>query len=111
MLRLSTRNLRISGISSRVNAFSSTVSDVDSVKDSADLVNQFLTEHQVTLKGTNAEKYSPFLVFSQTPFAPKIHTILKKEGFETPSPIQALSWPIALDGKDIISVAKTGSGS
>jgi len=31
-------------------------------------------------------------------------------GFSAPTPIQAQSWPIALKGRDIVAVAKTGSG-
>ena len=31
-------------------------------------------------------------------------------GFPAPTPIQAQSWPIALQSKDIVAIAKTGSG-
>lgn len=31
-------------------------------------------------------------------------------GFSAPTPIQAQSWPIAMQSKDIVAVAKTGSG-
>lgn len=31
-------------------------------------------------------------------------------GFSAPTPIQAQSWPIALHGRDIVAIAKTGSG-
>jgi ATP-dependent RNA helicase DDX5/DBP2 len=31
-------------------------------------------------------------------------------GFSVPTPIQAQSWPIAIKGRDIVAVAKTGSG-
>lgn len=31
-------------------------------------------------------------------------------GFSTPTPIQAQTWPIALQSKDIVAIAKTGSG-
>jgi len=72
--------------------------------------SQYHAEHQVTLLGASPDEYSPFLSFDETPFLPQIRKILKKDGFTAPSPIQAVSWPIALDGKDIISVAKTGSG-
>ena len=33
-----------------------------------------------------------------------------KAGFSAPTPIQAQSWPIALQGRDIVAIAKTGSG-
>jgi ATP-dependent RNA helicase DDX5/DBP2 len=35
---------------------------------------------------------------------------LHQAGFQYPTPIQAQSWPIALEGDDIVAVAKTGSG-
>ncbi|GER41320.1 dead box ATP-dependent RNA helicase [Striga asiatica] len=31
-------------------------------------------------------------------------------GFSAPTPIQAQSWPVALQGRDIVAIAKTGSG-
>ncbi|KAL6011495.1 hypothetical protein ACLOJK_001943 [Asimina triloba] len=31
-------------------------------------------------------------------------------GFSVPTPIQAQTWPIALQGRDIVAIAKTGSG-
>lgn len=31
-------------------------------------------------------------------------------GFSTPTPIQAQTWPIAIQGRDIVAIAKTGSG-
>jgi ATP-dependent RNA helicase DDX5/DBP2 len=36
--------------------------------------------------------------------------MLEKTGFEAPTPIQAQAWPICKQGRDIISVARTGSG-
>jgi len=35
---------------------------------------------------------------------------IRKAGFEKPSAIQAQGWPMALSGRDMIGVAKTGSG-
>uniref|UniRef100_A0A0D9UXC7 RNA helicase n=1 Tax=Leersia perrieri TaxID=77586 RepID=A0A0D9UXC7_9ORYZ len=35
---------------------------------------------------------------------------VQQAGFSSPTPIQAQSWPIALKGRDIVAVAKTGSG-
>lgn len=77
---------------------------------SVDSIKAFFAEHQVTVKGVHPELYAPLVKFEEVPFVSKIMNVLKKEDFTKPSPIQALSWPIALDKKDIISVAKTGSG-
>ena len=35
---------------------------------------------------------------------------VRRAGYTEPTPIQAQSWPVALQGYDLISVAKTGSG-
>eukprot|EP00747_Dinoflagellata_sp_TGD_P189723 gnl/TRDRNA2_/TRDRNA2_50416_c0_seq1.p1 gnl/TRDRNA2_/TRDRNA2_50416_c0~~gnl/TRDRNA2_/TRDRNA2_50416_c0_seq1.p1 ORF type:complete len:504 (-),score=108.07 gnl/TRDRNA2_/TRDRNA2_50416_c0_seq1:6-1475(-) len=35
---------------------------------------------------------------------------LMDAGFKCPTPIQAYTWPVLMDGKDVIGVAKTGSG-
>jgi ATP-dependent RNA helicase DDX5/DBP2 len=53
---------------------------------------------------------APFSDFKSTPFHPSLKTALVDSGFTAPTPIQAQSWPIALAGNDLVSVAKTGSG-
>eukprot|EP00252_Welwitschia_mirabilis_P004346 TRINITY_DN14673_c0_g1_i4.p1 TRINITY_DN14673_c0_g1~~TRINITY_DN14673_c0_g1_i4.p1 ORF type:complete len:644 (+),score=115.25 TRINITY_DN14673_c0_g1_i4:1554-3485(+) len=35
---------------------------------------------------------------------------LHNAGFSSPTPIQAQSWPVALQNRDIVAIAKTGSG-
>jgi len=35
---------------------------------------------------------------------------MHQAGFSAPTPIQAQSWPVALQGRDIVAIAKTGSG-
>lgn len=35
---------------------------------------------------------------------------ITKAGFVEPTPIQAQGWPMALEGRDLIGIAETGSG-
>ena len=110
MLRISTRKIQAFASARRtlqVNKFSTVgATDAETYEERA---KTFIKEHGVTIRG-NTTEYHPMLSFEESPFAEKIKKVLKKEGFMVPSPIQALSWPVALDKKDIISVAKTGSG-
>ncbi|XP_003789733.1 probable ATP-dependent RNA helicase DDX43 [Otolemur garnettii] len=41
---------------------------------------------------------------------PEIMENIKKAGFQMPTPIQSQSWPIVLQGIDLIGVAQTGTG-
>ncbi|KAL0461695.1 UNVERIFIED_CONTAM: ATP-dependent RNA helicase-like protein DB10 [Sesamum latifolium] len=52
----------------------------------------------------------PFASFEATGFPSEILREVKSAGFSAPTPIQAQSWPIALRGRDIVAIAKTGSG-
>uniref|UniRef100_A0A0E0C3F3 RNA helicase n=1 Tax=Oryza meridionalis TaxID=40149 RepID=A0A0E0C3F3_9ORYZ len=36
--------------------------------------------------------------------------VIQRAGFSSPTPIQAQSWPIALQCQDVVAIAKTGSG-
>lgn len=42
--------------------------------------------------------------------APKILEILEKIKFKTPTPIQRKAIPVAIEGKDVIGIAQTGTG-
>ena len=35
---------------------------------------------------------------------------IRRAGYKAPTPIQAQAWPIALQGRDLVAIAKTGSG-
>lgn len=41
---------------------------------------------------------------------PDILSAIEGQNFKTPSPIQAQSWPVLLQGKDLIGIAQTGTG-
>lgn len=48
--------------------------------------------------------------FADLPLHPKVLNALNKKGFEYCTPIQALSLPISLAGKDVAGQAQTGTG-
>lgn len=70
----------------------------------------FLQKHQIKLQGEGVEKFSPLVDFSSVPFDSKLIKVLKSEGYVAPTATQAQSWPIVLGQRDVISVARTGSG-
>ena len=62
-------------------------------------------------KGTSKlEVPDPIQAFSDSPYEASLLNAFKTAGYANPSPIQAQCWPIALQGVDMIAVAKTGSG-
>jgi len=42
--------------------------------------------------------------------APKLLEIIKQKGFNSPTPIQLQAVPIAIEGKDLMGIAQTGTG-
>jgi ATP-dependent RNA helicase DDX5/DBP2 len=76
--------------------------------------DEWRKEHTLTLRGhgdnRNATFPNPYIEFNDTPFSSRIQRALASAGFARPTPIQAQAWPLAVEGKDLISIAKTGSG-
>jgi ATP-dependent RNA helicase DDX5/DBP2 len=70
-------------------------------------VDQWLTENEVTLNGQNIPR--PVFEFAESTFPEQIQGLLHSK-FTRPTVIQSISWPCALSGRDLISIAKTGSG-
>ncbi|XVF28143.1 hypothetical protein REPUB_Repub15cG0003900 [Reevesia pubescens] len=64
-------------------------------------------QHEVIATGENIP--APFTRFEDTGFPPEILREIHSTGFSCPTPIQAQTWPIALQSRDI--VAKTGFGN
>jgi ATP-dependent RNA helicase DDX5/DBP2 len=79
------------------------------VHSSADIA-AYRNSHAITIQGLREGVSNPILSFEETNFPTALIDALKAEGFEQPTPIQAESWPLASAGRDMISVAKTGSG-
>ena len=48
--------------------------------------------------------------FEEAGFPSYIYSVLMKQGFVEPTPIQAQGWPMALSGRDFVGIAQTGSG-
>jgi ATP-dependent RNA helicase DDX5/DBP2 len=83
----------------RVEAYANALtSDIDSYR----------KQHEVTALGDNVP--APFMTFEAVGFPPDMLRELQSAGFKTPTPIQAQSWPIAMQNRDIVAIAKTGSG-
>lgn len=71
-------------------------------------IDEFLSTNEVTIEDSQHLNYRPILAFDQISLDPTIASKLTK--FAKPTPIQSISWPFLLDGKDVIGVAETGSG-
>ncbi|CAN0220584.1 unnamed protein product, partial [Ectocarpus sp. 6 AP-2014] len=73
---------------------------------------EFCSTHKIAIKSDDDSFDCPVPMssFESTPFGGPIRGALKAAGYPAPTPTQAQSWPIALSGRDIISVARTGSG-
>ena len=48
--------------------------------------------------------------FSDLNLNPKVLKAILEAGYETPTPIQAGAIPPALEGKDVLGIAQTGTG-
>ncbi|XP_043706621.1 DEAD-box ATP-dependent RNA helicase 14 [Telopea speciosissima] len=64
--------------------------------------------HEITVSGDNVP--APFTSFESSGFPAEILKEVQHAGFSAPTPIQAQTWPIALQSRDIVAIAKTGSG-
>ncbi|CAN6446224.1 unnamed protein product [Victoria cruziana] len=65
-------------------------------------------QHEITILGDNIPP--PLTTFESTGFPSEILREVHSAGFTSPTPIQAQTWPIALQNRDIVAIAKTGSG-
>ncbi|GKC55379.1 DEAD-box ATP-dependent RNA helicase 24, partial [Tanacetum coccineum] len=52
----------------------------------------------------------PIKTFAEAGFSVELMKAIAKQAYEKPTPIQCQSLPIVLSGRDIIGIAKTGSG-
>jgi ATP-dependent RNA helicase DeaD len=67
--------------------------------------NQGLNAHQV-----QQMTITPVTAFNQLALSKPVFKALDDVGYETPSPIQAQTIPLMLEGKDLVGQAQTGTG-
>uniref|UniRef100_A0A182YNL9 RNA helicase n=1 Tax=Anopheles stephensi TaxID=30069 RepID=A0A182YNL9_ANOST len=71
-------------------------------------ISEWRRSKEITTKGHDIP--DPIFSFEESGFPAEIIDELRYAGFTTPTPIQAQGWPIALSGRDMVGIAKTGSG-
>ena len=71
-------------------------------------VRAYRQKHDITVTGDNVPK--PTTIFEEASFPEYVLTEIERCGFAEPTPIQGQSWPVALSGRDVIGIARTGSG-
>lgn len=71
-------------------------------------IDAFYRDNEVAVDNTDDFKLRPLLAFEHVQLKPEIQEEVSK--FAKPTPIQSVTWPYLLAGKDVIGVAETGSG-
>lgn len=71
-------------------------------------IDAYRREHELTASGENVP--APFMTFEAAGFPPEVVREIQNAGFSSPTPIQAQSWSIVQQNRDIVAIAKTGSG-
>ena len=66
------------------------------------------TSENIQVKGKDCPK--PVKTWAQCGLSTKVLDVLRKSGYEKPTPIQSQAIPAIMSGRDVIGIAKTGSG-
>lgn len=69
---------------------------------------EYRRQHDLHVQGDNLP--DPYQTFEAANFPRDILEEIYRAGFKYPTPIQAQAWPIAVTGRDLVAIAKTGSG-
>ncbi|KXT17822.1 hypothetical protein AC579_5318 [Pseudocercospora musae] len=70
---------------------------------------KYYEEGQIAVEDSQKDNIGPVLSFDELAFDESIKKAYFT-GFSAPTPIQAVSWPYLINGRDVIGVAETGSG-
>lgn len=71
-------------------------------------VTSFRVTNSITVTGDDVPH--PNQAMEEVRFPDGLMREMTKQGFTAPTPIQSQGWPIALSGRDMVGIAKTGSG-
>jgi ATP-dependent RNA helicase DBP3 len=85
----------------------STSTHVPASDPSTSEIEEYLQSNTITLTtAKNGPSIIPVLSFDQLQIPPELKAALSD--FQSPTPIQACSWPPALQGQDVVGIAETG---
>ncbi len=75
-------------------------------------VEDFRRRADITIKreAQGVPTPKPTFQFEEAGFSEPILRALRSEGFESPMPIQAQGWPVAMSCLDLVAIGQTGSG-
>lgn len=71
-------------------------------------IGEWMRKHGITIYGSCVPQ--PMLLFSDLVAPDAIHQSFADAQYVEPTPIQSIAWPIVLNSRDMVGVAKTGSG-
>nr|CAH8840288.1 unnamed protein product [Trichobilharzia regenti] len=71
-------------------------------------VEEFRKKYKMSLSGRDIPR--PVLSFNELNVPDYILSVIAKNGWQLPTPIQSQGWPMALSGRDVVGIAQTGSG-
>ncbi|ORX78006.1 p68 RNA helicase [Anaeromyces robustus] len=71
-------------------------------------IREYRERNEMKVFGNNVPR--PVTSFDEAGFPGYVLQEIKQLGFNSPTPIQAQGWPMALSGRDLVGIAETGSG-
>jgi len=72
------------------------------------MIQEYYSSKMISVTGRDCKK--PVLSFQEPNFPKYMTDKLLGQGFTAPTAIQAVGWPNALSGRDVVGIAQTGSG-
>lgn len=72
------------------------------------IINEIMEAHSIKVYGSNSPRL--FTSFNELIIDKPLLNVIKEQKFVSPTPIQMQGLPAVLSGRDVIGIAKTGSG-